>query len=166
MAKARGGRPSKLTPEVQQKIVTAIRAGNSPQDAAVYAANTERTFDRWIARGEKAPAGPYPRFWEAVKAAESEAEVRAVAIIQQSMPANWRAAMTYLERKYPRRWGRQLDITTDTEMNDIITAIGDAGERAKEAGDTAGVEAAIAALHRIGIGEDVRAVHADWLAAR
>ena len=56
MSKARGGRPSKLTPEVQEKIVTAIRAGNYAQVAAVYAGIGERTFYRWMERGEKSKA--------------------------------------------------------------------------------------------------------------
>ena len=56
--------------------------------------------------GEGARAGRYRQFWQAVKAAEGEAEVRAVAIIQKKMPEDWRAAMSYLERQHPKRWGR------------------------------------------------------------
>jgi hypothetical protein len=62
--------------------------------------------------GEREEDGPYRAFRDAVKSAESEAEVRAVAIIQRHMGTNWQAAMTYLERKYPSRWGRRLDVTT------------------------------------------------------
>jgi hypothetical protein len=28
------------------------------------------------------------------------------------MEKNWQAAMTYLERKFPQRWGRRVDVTT------------------------------------------------------
>jgi hypothetical protein len=38
--------------------------------------------------------------------------VRAVAIIQKKMPDDWRAALTYLERKHPKRWGRRMDVTS------------------------------------------------------
>lgn len=106
MAKSKGGRPSKLTPRVQEKIITAIRAGNYAQVAAVYAGIGESTFYRWMDQGERAKAGRYRRFWQAVKEAEGEAEVRAVAIIQRKMPEDWRAAMSYLERQHPKRWGR------------------------------------------------------------
>jgi len=107
MSKAKSGRPTKLTPEVQEKIVTAIRAGNYAQVAAVYAGIGERTFYRWMEQGKRAKAGCYRQFWQAVKAAEGEAEVRAVAIIQKKMPDDWRAAMSYLERgQHGRgRWG-------------------------------------------------------------
>ena len=111
-SKAKGGRPTKLTPEVQEKILTAIRAGNYGHVAAKYAGIGERTFYRWMAQGEKARAGKYRQFRQAVEAAESEAEVRAVAIIQKQMPDNWRAALSYLERKHPKRWGRRMDVTS------------------------------------------------------
>ena len=81
----RGGRPSKLTPAVQEKIITAIRAGNYAQVAAVYAGITERTYYRWMELGDQARGGRYLQFFQAVKAAEGEAEVRAVAIIQKKM---------------------------------------------------------------------------------
>lgn len=29
----------------------------------------------------------------------------AVAYVRQAMPMSWQAAMTYLERKYPKLWG-------------------------------------------------------------
>jgi hypothetical protein len=108
----RTGRRSKLTPEVQEKITRAIRAGNYANVAAEYAGIGTTTFYRWLELGEKEEDGPYRAFRDAVKSAESEAEVRAVAIIQRHMEKNWQAAMTYLERKHPQRWGRRLDVTT------------------------------------------------------
>jgi len=45
---------------VQEKIVTAIRVGNYAQVAAVYAGTTERTYYRWMERGEGAQAGRSP----------------------------------------------------------------------------------------------------------
>lgn len=102
-----GGRRTKLTPEIQEKIVSAIRAGNYANVAAEYAGIGERTFYRWLERGREANRGIYWHFWQAVKKAEREAEVRAVAIIQKHMEGNWQAAMTYLERKFPQRWSRR-----------------------------------------------------------
>lgn len=115
MAKGRktGGRKTKLTPEVQEKIVSAIRAGNYAKVAAGYAGIGERTFYSWLERGEAAKSGIYLQFRQAVKGAEREAEVRAVAIIQKHMENNWQAAMTYLERKFPARWGRRGSVRFD-----------------------------------------------------
>jgi len=57
--------------------------------------------------GEKAKSGKYFRFFRSIKKAEGEAEVHAVAIIRQSMGKSWQAAMTWLERKNPKDWGRR-----------------------------------------------------------
>jgi len=138
----RGGPPpaSKLTLEVQEKIVTAIRAGNYAQVAAVYAGITERTYYRWMELGEQARGGRYLQFFQAVKAAEGEAEVRAVAIIQKKMTGDWRAAMTYLERKHPKRWGRRMDVTSGDEPFAGIPVEITSAEEAREALRQLGVD--------------------------
>jgi len=104
---AKVGRLTKLTAEVQEKIVQAIRAGNYAEIAAGYAGIGTTTFYRWMQQGWEQASGRCREFREAVKAAEREAEVRAVAIVQQHMPSKWQAAMTYLERKFPERWSRR-----------------------------------------------------------
>ncbi len=45
-------RPSKLTPEVSEKIVRAIRAGNYPAVAAAHAGIHAATYYRWMEHGE------------------------------------------------------------------------------------------------------------------
>jgi hypothetical protein len=109
---AKTGRRSKLTPELQDKIVKVIRAGNYACIAAEYAGIGRSTFFRWLERGEAEETGSYRDFRDAVKSAEREAEIRAVATVQQHMGKSWQAAMTYLERKFPQRWGRRLDVTS------------------------------------------------------
>jgi len=111
--KTRAGRRSKLTREVQEKITRVIRAGNYAYIAAEYAGISQTTFYRWLEQGAEQKRGRYREFREAVKAAEREAEIHAVATIQQHMGKNWQAAMTFLERKFPQRWGRRLDVTSD-----------------------------------------------------
>ena len=71
-----------------------------------------------IRSGErKAKSGKYREFMEAIKKAEHEAEVRMVAMWQKHMPENWQAIATFLERRYPDRWGRKrLDIEHSGEI--------------------------------------------------
>ena len=45
-------RPTKLTVEVRDRIVAAIRAGNYPEAAAQAAGISPSTFYRWLGRGE------------------------------------------------------------------------------------------------------------------
>lgn len=110
------GRPSKLTPEVQERICQAIRAGNYYEAACAYAGIDYSTFRRWIIKGEKAKSGRYHNFCEAIKRAEHEAEVRLVAMWQKHMPENWQAIATFLERRYPDRWGRRMDVKQDIKQ--------------------------------------------------
>jgi hypothetical protein len=99
-------RPTKLTPEVSAKIVKAIRAGNYGEPAARSAGVSPATYYRWMKAGEKAGSGIQHDFCEAVRNAEADAEVEAVARIRVAMPNDWRAAAHYLERRYPDRWRR------------------------------------------------------------
>lgn len=109
------GRPSKLTPEVQEKICNAIRAGNYYEAACAYAGIDYSTFRRWMIKGEKTKKGKYHEFCEAVKKAEYEAEMRLVAMWQKHMPDNWQAIATFLERRFPERWARRLDVKQEVQ---------------------------------------------------
>ena len=101
-------RPTKLTQEITDRIVLAIRAGNYSKVAAEMAGIGETTFYRWLELGAKDDAKKeYREFRESIKRAEAEAEVRSVALIRQAADAGtWQAAAWYLERKHGDRWGR------------------------------------------------------------
>jgi hypothetical protein len=102
------GRPTKLTPSCQDRIIQALRAGNHREPAARAAGIAPSTFYAWLERGAADPPdSPYAGFAEAVQRAEAEAEVYAVAVIRQAMSEDWRAAVSYLERRHPGRWRRQ-----------------------------------------------------------
>ncbi len=137
MARKTAGRRTKLTPEVREKIVSAIRAGNYANVAAEYAGIGERTFYRWLQLGQEANRGIHRQFWQAVKKAEREAEVRAVAILQRHMEDNWQAAMTFLERKHPDRWGRKdrlrVDINPKEALEELLSLSADELEEAVQA---------------------------------
>jgi hypothetical protein len=117
------GRRTKLTPKVQEKIVSAIRAGNYAHVAAGYAGIGERTFYSWLQSGRENKSDLYQQFLQAVKDAEREAEVRAVAMVQKHMADNWQAAMTYLERKFPERWGRRDRLKIEVEPQKVLTTL-------------------------------------------
>ncbi len=101
-----GGRPSKLTFEVEKRLVEAVRAGNSREAAAKAAGISEATFYSWLSRGRKAKRGRFLEFLEAIKKAEGEAEQKAVGRIVEAGQKHWQAAAWWLERKYPKRWAR------------------------------------------------------------
>lgn len=105
-AESPSGRPDELTEETQRRIVAALGAGNYREAAARAAGVSRSTLYRWLARGEREPAGKYGSFREELVRAEAAAEVRSVANIARAGESNWRAEAWRLERKHPGRWGR------------------------------------------------------------
>ena len=117
-------RPSKLTPETQQKIVDAISAGNYYEAACGYAGVDYSTFRRWMEKGEKAKTGQYREFCDAVQQAEAQAEVRMVANWQKHMPNNWMAIRDFLARRHPNRWmpreGKDVNLKGEMTWKEFI----------------------------------------------
>jgi hypothetical protein len=111
-------RPTELTPELTDRIAQFIRAGNWPERAAVAAGGSERSYYRWLARGQKAEeahqAGqpvdesdePYWQFWQEVKRAEAQSEALAVGYLVTAMPTAPTAVVSFLERRFRDRWSR------------------------------------------------------------
>lgn len=98
------GRPTKLTPEVQKRIVDAIAAGNYYETAAAYGGVSYDAFNEWMTKGASG-AGPYRQFRQAVEAAAAQAEVSVVAQWKKAVPESWQAGRDFLARRYPDRWG-------------------------------------------------------------
>lgn len=98
------GRPTKLTPEVQAKVVEALRLGAPRKLAAEYAGIAYDTLREWCLR-----RGPfYVAFAGALKEAESKGSVAALAKIQKAATdGQWQAAAWLLERRDPENFGRR-----------------------------------------------------------
>jgi hypothetical protein len=102
----RAGRPTSCTPETQEKILNALRAGNYRVAACKWAGIDQDTFCRWMNRA-KTGEQPFAEFAEQVKQAEAQAEAALVATIRKAAADHWQAAAWLLERKYVVRWGRR-----------------------------------------------------------
>jgi transposase-like protein len=110
---------TKLTPDRQARITEALAQGNYIETAARYSGVSPQVFYKWMSRGNEERqrigdgADPTPgeeiyvEFVEAVEKARSQAEMRNVGLIQKAaVDGTWQAAAWYLERSYPKRWGR------------------------------------------------------------
>ena len=96
------GRPSKLTPEVQEKIVNALILGSYRADAAQFAGVDKATLRRWLVRGAQEKDSFYAAFRDAVLEAESRSKVTAIGCVTKAVrDGDWRAAAWFLERKWP-----------------------------------------------------------------
>ncbi len=113
------GRRTKLTPEVQAIIIETLQGGGYAVTACARANISQSKYYEWLKKGEEGRS-PYREFREAVKKAEAEAEFKAVLLVLSVAfdpeNPNWQAAMTYLERRYPERWGRRDRTKVDMEM--------------------------------------------------
>jgi hypothetical protein len=109
------GRKTKLTPEVQAKIVQALGVGTTHAHACQYAGIHHDTFYFWLQKGAEGTP-PYSEFSAAVKNAEGQAVVGWMALIDRAARGgNWQAAAWKLERRYPKDYGRRVvDLGEDT----------------------------------------------------
>jgi hypothetical protein len=93
------GRKLKHSPERAERVLDALRHGYSRKAAARHALIAHTTMLRWIAH--------VPDFADAVRTAEAEAEMQAVATIMRAAEqGDWRASLWWLERRHPAEWGR------------------------------------------------------------
>jgi hypothetical protein len=96
------------TPEVQERVCQALRAGAHMEQAATYAGVHRATVYRWLARSESDQAPQRFRdFAAAVHEAEAGFEIASLALIARAGDEDWRARAWLVERRHPRRWGRR-----------------------------------------------------------
>jgi hypothetical protein len=109
-------------PEKIGQLVDRLIEGNYRDTAATLAGITSRSVRSWM---KEAEAGDprYETVAAVIRIAESLAEASAVQSVRAAgkLPQFWAARMTWLERKFPDRWGRRPD---DTTVPRVIVQIG------------------------------------------
>lgn len=106
------GRPSKLSPEIQERICNLLRVGNTVETAAGAAGIAPETFYDWMRRGERKGSREkkYRDFKSAVEQARAEAEATLVTRISKAAAnGSWQAAGWLLERRAPERWAKPTE---------------------------------------------------------
>lgn len=113
-----GGRKTKLTPELQNKIIELLRKGNYRNVVCNAVGIHEDTFYEWIKKGEQG-IKPYSEFTELVKKVESEFEIELLNNILEMTKNDPKYALEILSRKYPERWGRKEGVNIKGEIEFI-----------------------------------------------
>lgn len=137
-----GGRNTKLTKEVQDELARLIGAGVYMRQACEFVGLSEQTIYNWMMRGSTeilrlesdpkarplAKEEPFVEFYKKIKKAENASEVRAVIHWQEEIKGDWRAAASFLARRFPDRWSPRLEVTgaegapVQVQMNvDVVT---------------------------------------------
>jgi transposase len=105
--KRRTGRPSKLTPELQQRIVDYVRKGAYIERACQLCDIDSSQYRRWMERGEKEASGEFYTFYTAVSQARAQVQQVCIDIILTDAPSNPESAKWFLERSFWTEWGRR-----------------------------------------------------------
>jgi hypothetical protein len=126
-------RPTALTPDVQAKVCDAMRIGAYQKEAARFAGVAENTLLSWLKTGRADVAdgedSVHARFVADFEAAEAQAVIRGLTVVQRAAAeGDWRAAMTWMARRHPDRWGErgQVDVRVehvdpaDLELTQLI----------------------------------------------
>lgn len=130
------GRPTKLTPDVQNILISAIERGHAFQSACDLAGVSMSSFCLWRNRGDaeikrlenprhrgetKPEEVPYLQFSEALTRAEAGMVDNALAAIDAGafVSNDWRAAAWKLERRKPDDWGQRQKIVLEFNSKEL-----------------------------------------------
>lgn len=103
------GRPSKLTPALQARIVKLVREGNYPETAAQSEGVSRTAYYEWMEKGRARAKGDdaYADFADAVTRARATAQRKMLAHVAKAAPKDPENARWYLERTAPDLFGRR-----------------------------------------------------------
>lgn len=123
------GRPPKITATRVNAIVKAVEVGAPRTVAAEAAGIHEATLYRWVAQGEDPKAARlYRELREALTRADAQVEVEALTAWKAAWQDDWRAAMEYLARTRPSRYGRRerldIDVRIQAQMRLVAEQLG------------------------------------------
>jgi len=107
----RRGRQTKLTPELQEGFLLAVKESGYYSTACQCLGIGKRTFCDWMTWG-KDPKKPaiYRNFRIAIKRQVAENLREAIKAIQKEGETNWTAKAWYAERRHSEKWGRDTKL--------------------------------------------------------
>ena len=142
------GRKSKLTPEIQDTICNWLKLGYYQEDAAVMAGIAPSTYYDWLKKGAEEDSKQdeikalgsgesplpaikedsdielvyiYSEFSEAVARARAEAEGAHIKNIRRAADnGTWQASAWFLERSFPKKWGKRSTLDIDAQGDEPI----------------------------------------------
>jgi hypothetical protein len=105
-----GRPPIELTEEMQELIVSALKAGNYLETAAALAGIHPDTLREWVKKGRRGDPR-YEDLADSIVKAIAAAEARDLSVIGRAAQDYWQAAAWRLERRFNDRWGRKNDVS-------------------------------------------------------
>jgi hypothetical protein len=119
------GRPTLLTPAVQEAVCERLRKGATFEGAAVLSGISYPAFKSWMQKGA-AGEEPYQTFQAAVTQAREHAKQEALenvrAGVLNSGMRDWKAESWWLERMYPDEFAPQqaVNVKVEKELDGVL----------------------------------------------
>jgi hypothetical protein len=110
------GRPTKLEPDLEHKILMPLKVGAHLKVAAASAGISEATLFRWM----RDPRREYREFRAKVEQAKAEGEVFLLGQIVRAAPNHPGTALKILERRHPERWSRAREGAIGPDPDDLF----------------------------------------------
>lgn len=121
------GRPSKLTPEIAERIAASVAEGNYGETAAQCEGIERTTFYRWMEQGARDDAAdantPYRDFRNRIVRARAKAESEMLKIVREGTLHTERGperAQWYLERVASDRFGRRDKVVVENAVREEL----------------------------------------------
>jgi transposase-like protein len=117
--KKTAGRNTKLTSGLQSELLAMLTTGAYIEHACKAVGLHPATYYNWINLGQEyandLELGKTPNkksrvffeFFEAVERARARTATRVVGLVMRAAEKDWRAGAFWLERSFPKEWGRQ-----------------------------------------------------------
>ncbi len=119
-----------LTPAVAAQLIDGAKLGMFRSAVAESVGLDPDVLDTWLTMGFSSSAvDPYRRFAREYRAAEQLAQLPYLQAIQAAATQDYRAAIAWLELRYPEQWGPKA--TKNTSAGSLVPSSGD--EAAEEA---------------------------------
>lgn len=143
------GRPSKLDPATQGKLVQLIQGGMFAQDAAAAVGVGVSTFYAWLEKGRKQKRGEYREFREAIDRAQALRRSRLMSKVVKAAgeTRHWQAAAWVLQHTDAAMFAPQLRVHVEAELTGALQRL--AREFANEPHTYERILAAIAGGHGV-----------------
>ena len=123
-------RPSKLTPEIQQKIGENIALGLSYSLAAEAAGVTYQSLNSWLKRGQTEKSGIYNQFFKHIQKYNADGARKLLERLNDAAAAgNCQVCMWILERRFASDFGRRVyrktNVVTENKNENVEIIIKD-----------------------------------------
>ena len=123
------GRPCKLTPALQEKIVELLELGIPPQKVCDRVNIAYSTYREWVQRGngedpkDRPGNEQFADFSAQVNKAIAVGEINLLQSINNATKNDWRAAAWVLERRFPEHWSnnRRIKEQADKKVEQLLS---------------------------------------------